>query len=114
MTTQERKDHAAKLARAWYATPAGQAYQLIRRERLFAPDWQIQPGPRKWTFREDVQIMRRTKSDRQLAIKFKVTTPAVRQRRVRLNRLLLTAGLHTTIANGQIAYSIRLQNALSS
>lgn len=112
-TAEERKAHAAKLSRAWYASPAGQAYQLVLRERLFHPEWKLLPGPRKWRFFEDVSILKRTKSDRELAIKFGITMPAVRQRRYRLNKLVWTAGQHSTIAGNQISYSLRLQKALA-
>lgn len=43
-TAEERKAHAVKLSRAWYASPAGQAYQLVLRERLFHPEWKLLPG----------------------------------------------------------------------
>jgi len=113
MNAKQRKAHSAKLSRAWYRTPKGQAYQRTLRERLFSPEWKLLPGPRKWTFRDDVAVLSRTKSDRELAQAFGLTMPAVRQRRNRLNKLLWTAGQHSLVASGQISYSLRLQKALS-
>lgn len=70
------------------------------------------PGPRKWKFSEDVAILRRDLSDKDLAKKFATKIPGLRQRRYRLNRLLHAAQLHARLAADQIAYHRRLMKAL--
>lgn len=114
MNAQERREYAAKKSREWHATPAGQAYERKKRERLFHPDWEVLPGPRKWSFSEDVHILLRTRSDAQLAKQFKATSPALRQRRYRLQRLLYTASHHSRIAYQQTEYARRLRKKVGN
>ena len=111
-TPEERRVYAAQKAREWYRTPAGQEYQLVRRHKLFNPDWKVKSAKQHWTFEDDVAVYRRDASDRELAKKLRVTMPALRQRRVRLRRLLLSAQHHAAMAADQIKYARKLQKAL--
>jgi hypothetical protein len=111
-TPEERRAYAAQKAREWYATPQGQEYQLVRRHRLFHPDWKVKNKHEHWTFEDDVVIFRRDASDRELAKALHVTIPALRQRRIRLKRLLLSAQHHAKMAADQVAYARRLAKAV--
>jgi hypothetical protein len=114
MTPKERRAYAAKKSRDWHASAAGQAYEKKRRERLFSPDWKLMPGPRKWRLNEDVAILLRILSDRQLARKYRVTMPALRQRRYRLQHLLYTSSSHALIAYHQSEYVRKLRKKVGN
>lgn len=115
-TPEERRAYAARKNAEWRYSPAGRRAhkrrQIRLRRELFNPDWMVKPGRRKWTFSEDVAILRRDLSDRELAKKFATKIPGLRQRRVRLNRLLHAAQLHAGLASDQILYYRRLMKAL--
>ena len=111
-TPAQRRAHAAKIARAWYRSRAGQEYQKIARYRLFNPDWKIQPGPHRWTLREDVDLLTFRRTCRQIARAAGVTIPAAIQRRVRLRRLAYVASMHARLSAEQQEYLQRLRRAV--
>ena len=111
-TPAQRRAHAAKIARTWYHSPAGKAYQKIVIYRLFHPDWKRQPGKHNWTLREDVDLLTYNRTTRQIARAAGVTIPAALQRRVRLRRLSSVAAMHARLSAEQQEYLSRLRRAL--
>jgi len=111
-TPAQRRAHAAKLARAWYRTRAGQLHQKLYQYRLFHPDWRVRPGPHRWTFKEDVDLLTYQRTTREIARSAHVTIPAATQRRVRLKRLAFVASMHARISADQQDYLQRLRRAM--
>lgn len=112
-TPEQRRAHAAKLARRYYHTAKGKRREKVYRFKLFHPDWRLQPGPHLWTLKEDAALITYSKTTRQIAKEAGVTVPAASQRRVRIRRLAHTAEMHARISADQQHYLAQLRKKMS-